>query len=355
MKNNIKRLLALTLSAIAVFTLFAGCSKEKTPIAETTTEVTTTKFTEKTDYNRLTGLDDLSEEAKGKRPVAIMINNIKASLPQYGISKADLIFEILVEGGITRMMAVYGDQTKVPDVCSVRSCRYYFPIFAQGLDAVYFCYGSNPTLATPTLKRIGIDYYNASENNDPLVFGRDPSRLERYAKEHTAFVKGENIPKLLSKDGVRQTYLDGKDRYILSFREEGKIKAPSSDSCQKFTLNFSKSYYSTFTYDSEKKVYLKQHSGSKHMDSKSGEQLAFTNVFILQTDVSLYQNGPLVQVDWKGGNGYYISAGAKQKITWSKKNEKAPIVIKDENGKKLKVNAGKSYFGVIAPNSTSFA
>lgn len=355
MKTNLRRILSFSLSVILVLAVFAGCSSKEPPLSDETTvptTETTTKYVEPTDFNRLTGLDDLSPEAKGKRPVAIMINNIKASLPQYGISKADLMFECLVEGGITRMMAVYADYTKVPNVCSVRSCRYYYPILAQGLDAVYFCFGSNPTLATPTLKRIGIDYFNASENYDELVFGRDPARLGRYSKEHTAYVKGEKIPAMLDKYKVRTDYLEGKDRYIFSFRDEGDIKAASKQACDKVTLNFSKAYYSTFTYDSEKKVYLKQHSGSKHMDSKSGEQLAYTNIFVLQTDVSLYQGGPLVQVDWKGGTGYYISANGVKEITWSKKNEKASIKIKDKEGKSVKVNAGKSYIGIIAPGST---
>lgn len=358
MKTNLKRIFSLSLAILLVFAVFSGCSKNEALTEETTTETTiptTTKYVEPTDFNRLTGIDDLSDAAKGKRPVAIMINNIKASLPQYGISQADLMFECLVEGGITRMMAVYGDYTKVPDVCSVRSCRYYYPILAQGLDAVYFCFGSNPTLATPTLKRIGIDYFNASENYDELVFGRDPARLGRYSTEHTAYVKGANIPKLLEKNNVRSDYLENKDRYIFSFRKEGDIKAASKTACDKVTLTFSNSYYSTFTYDSEKKVYLKQHSGSNHMDSKSGTQLAYTNIFVLQTDVSLYQGGPLVQVDWKGGNGYYISANGVKEITWSKKNEAASIKIKDKEGKDVKVNAGKSYIGIIAPGSTKLS
>lgn len=358
MKTNLKRIISLTLAILLVFTLLAGCSKKEQLEEETTTETTvptTTKYVEPTDYNRLTGLDDLSDAAKGKRPVAIMVNNIKASLPQYGTSQADLMFECLVEGGITRMMAVYGDYTKVPDVCSVRSCRYYYPILAQGLDAVYFCYGSNPTLATPTLKRIGIDYFNASENNDELVFGRDPARIGRYSREHTAYVKGANIPAMLEKYNVRTDYAEGKDRYIFNFRDDGSIKAASKTACDKVTLKFSNSYYSTFTYDSEKKVYLKQHSGSKHMDSKAGTQLAYTNLFILQTDVSLYQNGPLIQVDWHGGNGYYVSANGVTEITWSKKDEKASVKIKDKNGKSVKVNAGKSYIGIIAPGSTSLS
>ncbi len=344
MKSIIKRSVALMLSLLFVLSLCAckGEQPEETTAAPTTAPTTTEP--QLTDYNRLTGLDDLSEKAKGKRPVAIMINNINVSLPQYGIGGADLMFECLVEGGITRMMAVFADYTKVPNVCSVRSCRYYYPIFAYGLDAVYFCFGSNKSLGTATLKRLGIDYFDGSENYDELVFGRDPERLGRYSREHTAFVKGKNIPELLEKYKVRTKYKADKDNYIFDFRKPQKV---SSAACEKVVLNFSDPYYSTFTYDAKTKKYLKQHSGKEHIDSATGKQLAYTNVFALETDISLYGGGPLVKMKWKGGTGYYLSYGTVQKIKWSKKSEDANIVITDTKGKEIQVNKGNSYFGFV--------
>lgn len=354
MNKYIKRFLALGMSATMFLSVFSGCGKEETLTQETTVPTEETKQeVVLTDYNRLTGLDNLSKKAKGKRPVAVMINNIKASLPQYGISEADLMFECEVEGGITRMMAVFADYTKVPDVCSVRSCRYYFPILAHGLDAVYFCFGSNPTLGTPTLEKLKIDYFDGNVNNDSLIFARDPNRLGKYSKEHTAYLKGENLPEVFKKYKTRTKYSKDKDNYIFSFRDEGDIKAASKKKCDKATLQFSNKYYSTFTYDAEKKVYLKQHNGSPHMDSGSGKQLAYTNLFILETSVTPYGSTPLVQINWKGGTGYYVSAGGVKKIKWSKKNERANILIKDTDGKEVKVNAGNSYIGILRKDTTT--
>lgn len=71
----------------------------------------------KENYNHLTGLYDVSDDGKGKRPCAVMVNNIEAALPQYGIYDADILFEIVAEGGITRLMAVYGDESDIPNVC----------------------------------------------------------------------------------------------------------------------------------------------------------------------------------------------------------------------------------------------
>ena len=85
--------------------------------------------------NLLTGVADLTDAAIGKRPVAVMVNNVSYAMPQYGVGQADIIFEIPVEGDATRFMALYGDYTQVPQICPIRSCRYYFPALSQGFDA----------------------------------------------------------------------------------------------------------------------------------------------------------------------------------------------------------------------------
>ncbi len=358
--KNTKMILRMAVVLMLVLTLtvsFAACGgkEEETTQPETTTEVTTTQAPEpEIIVNRLTGLDNLSEKAIGKRPVAVMINNIKKALPQYGISQADLLFEMLVEGGITRMMAVYSDYTKMPEICSVRSCRYYFPIFAHGLDAVYFCFGSNETLGTPTLKRIGIDYIDGNQIADTAVFARDPDRVNRYSREHTFFLKGPDMPEILKKYDIRTDYLPKKDTPIFKFRQDGKI-TKGNTACDKVNLKFSNSYYSTFTYDKASKTYKKQHSGNSHIDQRTGEQLSFTNLFVLETSVNNYKGTILMEIDWKGGTGYYISNGKSQKITWEKKSENANIKVYNEKGKQLKVNPGKSYIGVIGKGLTTIS
>ncbi len=358
MKNskNIFRAIVLSVLTIALIFVLSACgnAEEETTAPETTTKVTTTKAPEpEIIVNRLTGIDDLSDKAIGKRPVAVMINNIKAALPQYGVSDADLLFEMLVEGGITRMMAVYADYTKIPEVCSVRSCRYYFPIFAHGLDAVYFCFGSNETLGTPTLKRIGIDYIDGNQIADSDVFARDPQRVGKYSREHTFFLKGTSMPEILKKYDIRSDYLKEKDEPIFKFNAKGNTKGDTA--CDKVNFQYSNSYFTTFNYDKETKTYKKQHSGKDHIDQRSGEQLSFTNIFVLETSVNSYKGTILMEIDWKGGTGYYISKGKSQKITWEKLTEDSTIKVFNQEGKELKVNPGKSYFGVISPGRTTIS
>lgn len=334
-----KKLMALLLAITML--LLTGCKKEEPPV-ETTTQPTTQKV-EPVYYNFLTGVK--KSDNSRPRPVAVTVNNIEASLPQYGISSADIIMEFPAEGGITRMMALYSDYRKMPNVCSIRSCRYYFPVFALGFGAAYFCYGSNETLATPTLKRLGIDYIDGNKAGDSLVFARDQERLQYYSLEHTAYLKGENMEKVFDKYKFGKEIPDGFGDTIFSFSQKAlKFK----NSCKEITAGFSNYYESRFTYDAKKKVYLKDHNGEAHMDSKSNKQLAFDNVIILQTKVNNYQGTVLVEIDWKGGTGYYATNGTVREIVWSKKDEQSPIRFFDAEGKEIKINTGKSYIGVGA-------
>ncbi len=348
------------LCAVLILSINIFKKEEEVTTTQTTTQATTVTTTEPTtdpplpaNFNNLTGLTSLSDAAVGKRPVAVMINNIKASLPQYGIYSADIMFETLVEGGITRMMALYADYTKVPKICSVRSCRYYYPIFAHGFDAVYFCFGSNESLATPTLKRIGIDYFDGNKTFDSLVFGRDSNRLKSYSREHTAYVNGANIPEMLKKYSVRDTYAEGKNVPVFKFRAESDKQAVGDTVADNVRLSFSNSYYSTFSYDKENKVYYKTHCGKAHIDSANGKQLNYTNVFVLEAKINNYKSSSLQEMDWSGGTGYYISCGKAEPILWKKTSESANIeIFRSADNSPLNVNAGNSYIGIIKTGCT---
>ena len=98
----------------------------------------------------LTG-EPVAEEIGRRRPAAVMINNIQACLPQWGISHAGVIYEAPVEGGISRMMAIFEDYDNLERIGSVRSCRNYFIFYAAGFEAIYVHYGQS-AYAVPYLE-----------------------------------------------------------------------------------------------------------------------------------------------------------------------------------------------------------
>lgn len=314
-----------------------------TEITTTTTETTTTTKPIPQGMNPLTGEIGMREEAAGKRPVAVMVNNLKKALPQYGIAAADIIYEMPVEAGITRLMAVYADYGNVPNICSVRSCRYYYPILAYGMDAIYCHWGMDQTIAKETLERLGIDRLDGGGNGWKVCFFRDSDRVGKYASEHTGYLDGSKLPDAIAQYGFRT---DTETKKAFSFRDQSTI-VPEGDPCSYAVLHFSEAYWSTFEYDEKTKTYLKKHCKNPHMDSGTNTQLAFRNIFILQTDISLREDNYLVDIGLGSGGGFYISAGAIQPISWVKSEESAPIKIYGGDGQEIWVNAGKSYIGLI--------
>ncbi len=346
------------LCALLAALLLTGCSEEiadsasqtetTTTKTTTTTEVTTTTAPEVTEiYNPLTGEAGYSESAVGQRPVAVMVNNLKAALPQYGVAQADILYEIPVEGGITRLLAVYADAAAMPDICSVRSCRYYYALLAHSMDAIYCHWGSDQTIAMDTLNRLKLDRMDGGGSANGVIYFRDSDRVKKYASEHTGYLKGSAVPDAIDTYGFRTEW--NYDSLFL-FHQPDEPQQPAGDSCTQINLPFSESYYSTFTYDTETATYLKQHSGKPHMDSRADKQLAFTNLLVLQTPVHTRADGYLMDVGLDGGKGYYVSGGAAQEIVWKKPSEDAKIALYDTSGKELTINAGKTYIGLIGDN-----
>lgn len=114
--------------------------------------------------NPLTGEADYPESAVGKRPVTVMVNNIDAAVPHRGLSAADVIYEVVVEGGITRMMAVFADPDAVPYTGPVRSVRHYYTDFAYPYDPIFVHFGGSKPGKAAVADR-GLD------NVDGLIYG----------------------------------------------------------------------------------------------------------------------------------------------------------------------------------------
>lgn len=364
MKKRSKILLIMLIATLAL----SGCKKtepEKKVVPnkkeETTKEEKNEELKEKKDVveneNLLTGLSTLSKGANGKRPVAVMINNVEPAMPQYGVEQADIIFEIPVEGDLTRFMALYGDYTKVPDICAIRSCRYYFPIFAKGFDAFYTSWGADPTIID-YVKGLDIEWFDGMEGSYGL-FGRDENRLNSgYALEHTGIFYGTQVANAIDDNGLRTELSEDHARTAFSFCKLDEHIKPQGEECIQVSINFG-NQTADLIYDVENGLYKKQMNGHPQIDGKTGNQLSFTNIFVLETDISVRDEIGHKKIECMGGNtttAYYISNGTMQKIHWKKDGgtEDSRLVFFDDSGKEIVVNRGKTYIAVNYPLQTSF-
>ncbi len=361
-----KRIWTTLIIATALTLSLTGCKKEEPPKEEPVVEEPVIEEEEVVEepeevmpanMNLLTGLGNLSEAAIGKRPVAVMVNNVKAAMPQYGISQADIIFEIPVEGNYTRLMAMYADQTTVPQICSIRSCRPYFPALAHGFDAYYTHWGMDNSYKE-YVRNLGIDTFDGIVNYGNM-FGRDQERRNNgFSLEHTAYFDGPSIPSVIESKGLRADLLEDKKGAAFLFNGLEEQLKPEGNDCTNVQVDFG-SAQAGFTYDPEKKVYLKTFGTEPQLDGKTGEQLAFTNVFVLEAEITIINSVSSKAIDLEGGPdsvGYYVSNGGVQKIYWAKEGgaETAYLKFYDESGEELKINRGKSYIAFNYPGQATF-
>lgn len=361
--KNLKKVAVVLLAGSMLFSM-AGCKKKaeepKQEVKkEKPVEVKEPEVVEQmpANQNLLTGLPDLTDGAIGKRPVAIMVNNIQPAMPQYGIQKADIIYEIPVEGDATRFMAIYADYTTLPQICPIRSCRYYFPAISQGFDAFYVNWGIDDSIAD-YLAALNLDQYDGM-NNAGGLFGRDEARLNAgYSLEHTGFFDGTRFAEVVQAEGKRTDLAEDKKGTAFQFNGLNEQIAPAGSPCTTVDINFGQAS-ATLTYDEASKTYMKQLNGNPQMDNTTNQQIGFTNVFVLETAISVRDEVGHKQLDWVGGpqaNGFYISNGSVQKIRWHKEpnNESSYMKFTDESGNEIKLNRGKSYIAMNYPGQATF-
>lgn len=341
-----KRTLALLLAATLFCGALVGCGNAAANSVPARPEVLP-----EYNPNPLTGLEKDGGYPYGQRPVAVMINNIKESLPQSGIAGADLIYEMVTEGGITRMMAVYSDLSKAGGyIGPVRSARDQHIQMMLPLNALYVHIGAS-TFARDMLETY--HYADKSIDGNPTavrdtVFWLDEERHKTKDIEHCWYTSSELI-----QNGIRKYKLDaeGEPEAIFRFRsyKENARMLPLSGASSAH-IQFSASYYSDFTYEPSSGKYLKSEFGEPQIDAATGEQLAFNNVLILFTNISPRPDGVLMNVDYSfGGIGYYLCGGNYEPIRWMKGTPESPLQIVSAEGdeEEIEINPGKSYIAVV--------
>ncbi len=335
-----KRITALILCAVTVFA-FAGCKKKSLDDISSTGPVPVSEPVNRMKINPFTGMQDLDPAYENRRPVAVMINNISTAQPvQTGVNHADIVYETEVEGGVTRLMAVFKNIETVGQLGPVRSARYPYIDLAMGHDAVYFHCGQDPTYAAPHLR----DTDHVSVETDKYA-----KRISNgLAWEHTLYTFGSSALEAVENTASRST-TDRKGTW-LSFAKEDETVSFENSVANSITVPFN--YSAGFTYNATTGLYTRSTGGTVRTDYVTGETTDVKNVFILNTTIVNYPDGYHRQVYLDGGSGYYAVNGTYTQIRWSKGGASEGIKITDANGAEIKINVGKSWVFIVNESTT---
>jgi hypothetical protein len=296
----------------------------------------------KADYSvqfPLTGL--FSTGQKDARPIAVMVENSPAARPQSGLGNADVVYEILAEGDITRFAAFYHSRSPVK-VGPVRSIRPYYVDVAAAMDAVLVHAGWSQE-AMNRVDAGGVDHFD-EVYGDRVYYWRSPDRKQ----PHNLYTSIEGIRRGMDKKQLRSAWTpvqptfraegdrgearmsgasgraDGMDagagaggKAAEAASADASMAAAAAGRNEAVRLPYSAGYAVSYVYDSASGQYLRRMNGLPHADAETGQQLAAANVLVCRSSHKVTDSAGRRRVDVQGpGSGYVLSGGRVQAAVW---------------------------------------
>ncbi len=264
-------------------------------------------------------------------PVAVMIDNHVQARPSSGLSRANLVYETEVEGGITRYLAIFAGDQDIDKVGPVRSARPYFLDWAQGLSALFVHCGGSPAalarLAAGNTKNLN-EFYNSQ------YFERGQNRTA----PHNIFTSSADLKKYLKKQGLRQgKYIswDFKSPASLEKRGEGQI----------IKIPFDKGYQVEWRYNKESNLYTRYLNNRVH--SEGDQDIKAANIIIHFTSMEVVDDKLRLRLDTTGeGNGFICQDGACSPIEW-RKTTTASRTKYYHRDQEIKLNPGTTWIEIL--------
>ena len=274
-----------------------------------------------------------------ERPIAVMIDNHKGAWPQAGLQKAYAIYEIIVEGGETRLMAVFKGQD-VEKIGPVRSSRHYFLDYALENDAIYVHYGWSPK-AEKDISSLGVNNINGITENES-----DFWRIKQKASPHNVLTSTSKIKEIAKNKNYKLT---STQESVLNY-VKNEVELESEKVANKVRIPYSTLHTTSYEYNPETKTYTRYARGTKQTDFVTGESITTKNIiitFVKNTVLNDGENKDRQNLSNIGKfKGYYITNGKAIEITCEKESRKAQTIYKDLNGNEINVNDGNTFFNI---------
>lgn len=372
-----KYLKALSIVALSAALILSGCGKDEEEVqpvvepiiqAQPTPEATPEAAPEEEEVEEDVPPEEgmvrspltnewISGDLENARPIAVMSPNDSNALPHYNLAKADILYEVPVEGGITRSMAVIKDWEGLDRIGNVRSCRDYFVYWALEADSIYIHFGGpfyiNDIIEQPSTDNItGCNY--GETHHDGLYSNAFYRSTDRSAPQN-AYTSADGINEAIESLGFSKTYRDeyyqGAHYKFASESNPNTLEA-YNDAIDAKEVDLTPAYPITktsFTYNEEDGLYYRYIYGDPDVDGATNEQLAFKNLIVQSTyhEVRDAKGYLAFQVHDTTRDGYYFTNGKAIHVTWEKTADYEPTKYYDDNGNEVEFNTGKTMVCII--------
>lgn len=288
--------------------------------------------------SELTGLPT-SSSLEGQRPVAVMIDNDPRALPHYGLTDADVVYEMvnsLANNRVTRLMGIYKDWQSVQRVGNIRSTRPTNILLAPEWNAVLI-HDGGPFYNDPYFQSTGL----------PHLSGGFSRIRNGKATEFTEYLTGQEAVKRFQKAGYSSAYTENRSHWNFGHTDlssaSGNVGAAVCD------LNAFRLTKPSLKYDSSTGLYQYYEQGSLAKDGNTGAVPSFKNVILQKCTYHQYDaNGYLIyNIIADKMPGWYLTNGKAIPITWSKLGETDVTKYYDLDGNPITINPGKTYIGIV--------
>ena len=273
------------------------------------------------------------------RPIAVMIDNHIDAMPQAGLLEADIVYEIIVEGGETRLMLILQDKD-LDKIGPIRSARHYFIDYAMENDAIYVHFGSSPQALSD------IDKYSISDINGIYESETSFWRVSDKYAPHNAVTNTKNIMKIAEREEYRTTT---NQEPVLNY-VVAEVNLEDGETANTVTIPYSEVNTVKYEYDAETKEYVRYSRGEKQVDWESGKIITTKNIIIEKCENWTLDDGSekgrQTLDNVKTLDGYYITNGKVVPIKCEKNSRKEQTVYKDLEGNEINVNDGKTFIQI---------
>lgn len=277
-----------------------------------------------------------------RRPVAVMMSNDKEALPQYGINRADVVYEAPVEGGMNRYMAIIEDYDNLERIGSVRSCRTYYTYFAREFDAIYAHYGQS-TFAKPYLANV--DHINGLDGIGTVAYFRSSDRKS----PHNAYTSGERLNKSIDKLGFTREYdPDYKGHYLFAKSGHEVTLKDATDGKDAYRVYPGYVYNKPwFEYHEDDGLYYRFQYGKPHKGNEG--QIKVKNIILQYCPSAHYATTEYLNINVGDDSfGTFITEGRAIPVKWSKEGEFGPTHYYDMENNEIILNPGKTWVCIVS-------
>ena len=277
-------------------------------------------------------IDHAELTAMPVRPIVVTIDNSPAARPQSGLDKADIVYEIPAEGGISRYLAVYyhGAADKIGPV---RSARPYLVDIARAYDAVYIHAGGSQD-ALSYLAKNTVPYLNQLTHSSG--FWRDKNRKA----PHNLYTSSKNLIAELEEKGW------WKNTEVPAFQFSAAVK-PQQKVLGKIKIDYPSSKIS-YVYEEQKGLYLRYIDNKAYLDKESGEQLIADNILVQYITSKVLDAEGRLSINLVGqGKALLFTKGGVTSCTWQKKGKDSQTIFTDDAGQEIVLTPGKTWIQMV--------